>query len=228
MSKTWKIVIVVFVIFIVAAAGFVGWYFFIKKNPEGYACKNDQKCLTGLKCVNQLCSTGKAGSPCSQKANCQTKFCVQNKCSQGAIGDTCNTYKDCDSGLLCQKKSCAKRPDYSKYFDRIVISKMKPGLPPGSNNIPEETTTFDRKIDAIEVDFHGVKATTVGEYYIEFVDSVTGEIGTSTSMMGTKFEGQDTGLGTDVVQGLSIGSYDVNIYLKGELIYTSETPITIK
>jgi hypothetical protein len=100
---------------------------------------------------------------------------------------------------------------------------MKVGSPPGPNNIPTPTTKFTSK-DAIEVDFKGVKSTTVGSYYFEIVDATTGEVGHSTKVMNTRFNGQDTGSGTDL-QMLEPGTYDLNVYFKEKLIYT--TPITI-
>jgi len=191
----WGVVVLV----VLVALGFGGWYFFLKKSPEGGKCRGESTCEQGLKCVNSICSSGKVGSGCV-------------------------TYKDCVSNLLCTKSICSKKPDYSKYFDKVTISKMKPGMPPGPNNSLTVTTNFGIQ-DAIEIDFSGVKPVTVGEYYVEFVNATTGEIARSTQgTMETAFKGADTGMGTDF-SGFAAGQYDVNIYFKDELIYS--TAITV-
>lgn len=192
----WGLVIVIVLI----ALGFGGWYFFLKKSDEGGKCRSEATCVEGLKCVNNICSSGKLGSGCV-------------------------TYKDCESGLLCTKSICAKRPDYSKYFNTIAISKIKPGMGPGPSNPQIPTTTFKIGTDAIEIDFGGVKSTTVGPYYFEFVNATTGEVVRSTKdLMDTNFAGRDTGSGTDF-SGFAPGQYDVNIYYNDELVYS--TTITV-
>jgi len=218
-----KILIFLLAIIILGGLGFVGWYFFLKKSPEGEACKNTSKCQTGLKCLNKLCSSGKNGSSCETKTDCQTGFCVSNKCTEGKVNDACITYKDCSNKLLCQKGACVNPPDFSKYFDNIRISKIKPGSGPGPDNPLVPTTQFSTQ-DAIEVDFVGVKSETQGTYYFDIVDSTTGEIGHSTHGMSTKIDGQDTGSGTDL-QMLIPGDYDVNVYFNDELIYTASIKI---
>ncbi len=197
MKALWVIIIVI----VLAALGFGGWYFFLKKSPEGGSCASASKCETGLKCVNKICSSGKLKSGCV-------------------------TYKDCEEGLLCTKSVCSKKPDYSKYFDKVTISKLKPGTGgPGPNNIPTVTSTFTNA-DAFEIDFGGVKATTVGPYYYEFVNSTTGETVRSTKgTMDTTFKGVDTGSGTDM-SDLAAGEYDVNVYFNDALVYS--TTITVQ
>lgn len=214
-AAVWAIVIIV----ILAGLGFGGWYYFFKKSPEGGTCQNASRCEQGLKCINKTCSSGKVGSTCSQKSDCQSGFCVNSTCTEGKEGNTCATYKDCESGLLCTKSACAKKPDYSKYFEKVTISKMKPGMPPGPNNPTIATTAFTKQ-DAIEVDFGGVKTTTVGSYYFEFVNSTTGEVAMTTKgLMDTRFEGRDTGSGTDF-GNMASGEYDLNVYFKDELVYS--------
>jgi len=216
----------VVVIFILAILGYGGWYLFLKKNPEGGACTTDAKCQTGLKCINKICSSGEVGSVCESKDDCKTGYCVNNKCTEGKLGDACATYKDCNTGFLCIKGGCSQKPDYSKYFEKVVISKMKPGMPPGPNNPTMPTTTFNAATDAIEIDFIGVKSTTVGPYYFELVNSTTGEVARSTkNEMETKFNGRDTGMGTDL-GNVEPGEYDLNIYYNNELVYS--TQITVK
>jgi len=142
------------------------------------------------------------------------------------LGDACATYKDCNAGLLCIKGACSQKPDYSKYFEKVVISKMKPGMPPGPNNPTTPTTTFNAATDAIEIDFVGVKPTTIGPYYFEIVNPTTGEVARSTkNEMETKFSGRDTGSGTDL-GNVEPGEYDLNIYYNNELVYS--TQITVK
>lgn len=219
-----KILIVLVVVILIGAIGFGGWYLFLKKNGEGGSCANDSKCQEGLKCINKICSSGKAGSACDQKSDCKTQFCVSGKCTEGKAGDTCVTYKECAEGLFCQKSICAAPPNYSKYFSKVIISKMKTGMPPGPNNVPVESTVFSAT-DGIEVDFRGVKPTTVGNYYYEFVDAVSGEVVISSKdRQELNFAGGDTGFGTDLVI-LKAGTYDLNIYFNNELVFSS--PIVI-
>ena len=248
-KKVFFWVVLAFIILVIAAAG--SWYLFIKKSAEGEACSSTTKCETGLTCENKVCSSGKAGSVCedkdscktdycvngkctegnsgdncSSKADCKTAFCVSSKCTDGKLSDACSTYKDCDSGLYCKQGACATPPDYTKYFSTIVISKMKPGMPPGTDNPTTVTNTFSSSNDAVEIDFRGVKTTTIGEYHIEIVDSITGEVARNTKEeMDTEFDGQDTGMGTDM-NGVKSGTYDLNIYLMEELIFTTQIIIS--
>jgi len=188
------------VVIILAALGVGGWYFFIKKSPEGGKCTADARCEVG-KCVNNTCSSGK-------------------------IDSACKTYNDCESGLLCLKNKCAKKPDFSQYFEKITISKYKPGSGPGPDNPSIVTTEFNSATDSIGVDIVGVKPTTIGPFYFELVNATTGETALSSkSRMETSFDGQDRGAGTDL-SGTPPGAYDFNFYFNNELLYT--TPITIK
>lgn len=200
-----KIIIAIFVIIILIVLGFGGWYFFLRKLPEGAVCKSIESCETGLKCVNQICSSGKSGSacvnktdcltpfcvegkcaegkrndPCITKSDCLTDYCINGKCTEGKKDDACSTYKDCEKGLFCKKGVCSEPPSYSQYFNKIVISKMKLGIPPGPNNIPVTTTEF-KTTDAIEIDFGGVKSTTKGEAYYEVINPITGEVAFTSS-----------------------------------------------
>ena len=218
-----KIIIILVVLLILAVGGVAGWYFFIKKSPEGGACINDQKCVTGLKCINKTCSSGQIGSVCSVKSDCKSDFCVSGKCTEGIKGDACTTYKDCTKGLLCQKGACTTPPDYTKYFDKIIISKMKVGMPPGTNNIPVPTTEF-KKTDAIEIDFIGVKPATKGDFYYEIVNPTTGEVAFTSINNKQTLNGRDIGTGSDLP--VSPGEYDLNIYFNDELIYTVSIKIT--
>lgn len=195
-----KALITIIIIILLAAAGFGGWYYFLKKSPEGGKCRNESLCIEGLKCVNQICSSGKVGSGCV-------------------------TYKDCESGLLCTKSICTKKPDYSKYFEKVVISKIKPGSGPGPGNPPTITTTFTMA-DAIEMDFVGVKATTVGAFYYEIVDATSGEVSRSSQNEQTlQLNGQDRGTGTSL-DNVQPGQYDLNIYFKDELVYSTTITVT--
>ena len=245
-----KIVIIIFTVVILVALGFGGWYFFLRKLPEGAACKSTTSCETGLKCANKICSSGGAGSSCETKADCKTAFCVVNKCTEGKKGDSCmakadcltnycvssvctegkkgdacSTYKDCGTGLLCQKGACSEPPSYSQYFNKIIISKMKPGMPPSPTNIPVPTTQF-KTTDAIEIDFTGVKSTTKGEVYYEVINPITGEVAFSSSGNKMKLNGMDTGTGSDLPRVVGVGDFDFNIYYNGEIVYTVTITVT--
>lgn len=245
-----KALLIILIVIVLVAIGTGVWYFFLKKSAEGEACSSSSKCETGLTCANKVCSSGVAGSSCDSKNSCKTDFCVDNKCTEGKTGDSCSaktdcttsycvsskctegkvsdaciTYKDCASGLYCKTGACTTPPDYSKYFSSVVISKMKPGLPPGPNNPTTVTNTFTTA-DSIEIDFTGVKGTTVGAFYYDIADSVTGEtVRSSKNEQELSFAGRDTGTGTDL-NNVSAGTYDLNIYFKDELVYTAAITVT--
>ncbi len=215
-----KIIIAIFIIVLLVALGFGGWYFFLRKLPEGVACKSVENCETGLKCVNKTCSSGNTGSSCEAKTDCKTNFCITNKCTEGKKSDVCLTYRDCGKGLFCKQGICVEPPSYSQYFNKIVVSKMKLGMPPGPNNIPVPTTEF-KTTDAIEIDFVGVKSTTIGEFYYEAIDQVTGEVVFTSSGYKQKLEGRDTGTGSDLPRVVGKGEFDLNIYYNDEIVYTT-------
>jgi len=220
-----KIVIIIFVVVILAVLGLGGWYFFLRKFPEGAACKSIENCETGLKCANKICSSGNAGSNCETKTDCKTNFCVANKCTEGKKDDACSTYKDCEKGLFCKKGVCSEPPSYSQYFNKIVISKMKLGMPPGPNNISIPTAEF-KTTDAIEIDFVGVKSTAKGEIYYEAINLITGEVAFTSSGYKQKLEGRDTGTGSDLPRVVGAGEFDVNIYYNDEMVYTTTIKVT--
>jgi hypothetical protein len=245
-----KSFIIPIIILVILALGFLGWQSLAKKSAEGGSCKSDNNCQTGLRCINNICSSGKAGSVCVNKTDCLTPFCVEGKCAEGKRGDscitkvdcltnycvngkctegkkddTCSTYKDCEKGLFCKKEVCSEPPSYSQYFNKIVVSKMKVGMPPGPNNIPVPTTEF-KTTDAIEIDLVGVKQTTIGEFYYEAVDQVTGEVVFTTSGYKQKLEGRDTGTGSDLPRILGKGEFDLNIYYNDEMVYTTTIKIS--
>jgi len=247
MKKTPVIISVILLILILV---FVGWQFLAKKSGEGGSCKTEKDCQTGLKCINDICSSGETGSVCLSKADCLTPFCVEGKCTEGKRGDSCatktdcstnycvnsectegkkndacSTYKDCETGLFCKKGVCSEPPSYSQYFNKIVISKMKLGMPPGPDNIPIPTTEFETT-DAIEIDFVGVKPTTKGEAYYEVIDLITGEVVFSSSSYKVKLEGGDIGTGSDLPRIVGEGEFDLNIYYNDELVYTTIIKVT--
>lgn len=188
----------------------------------GEACLNKSDCSSGF-CVNGFCAEGRKGSACLSKDDCTTRFCVLNKCADGKNGDACATYKDCDGGLFCQKGMCQAPPDYSKYFNKVIISKMKPGLPPGPDNIPVATSEF-KNTDALEIDFSGVKPSNKSEFYFEIVDAVSGEVAMGMNGFKQKFDGHDFGTGTDI-RMLEAGDYDINIYVDNEIAYTTQIKV---
>jgi len=214
-----KIITILIIVIVLCLAGAGGWYFFSKKNSEGGVCASDSKCQEGLKCINKICSSGEVDSVCLQKSDCKTQLCVNGRCTEGKVGDSCVTYNDCLPGLLCQKSLCITPPDSAKYFNKVIISKMKTGMPPGPDNMPVETTEF-KDGDGIEVDFRGVKPTAKGDLYYDFIDAVTGEtVVTSKDQWELKLAGQDTGFGTDIRMGA--GVYDFNLYFYFLLLSTS-------
>jgi len=214
----WLIGILVFL-----ALAFGGWYYFIKKSPEGGSCQNASKCEKGLNCIDKICSSGKTGSYCGQKSDCTSNYCVNKKCTEGKVDNACTSYNDCGTGLLCQKGSCAKPPTYSQYFDKVTISKIKPGMPPGPNNVPVVTTEF-KSSDGIEIDLGGVKATTKGDFYYEVVDQVSGIALMSSKNNPQTLNGKDFGTGTDLP--VPAGEYNLNIYFANQLVYTSVIKVT--
>jgi len=247
MKKSFVVLVIILVILVL---GFLGWQFLSKKSIEGESCKSEKDCQEGLECVINICSSGKVSSVCLDKADCLTPFCVGGKCTEGKRGDSCVsktdcstdycvsgkctegkdgdiclTYHDCQKGLFCKERVCSEPPSYSQYFDEIVISKMKIGMPPGPDNIPVPTTEFETT-DAIEIDFVGVKPTTVGEFYYEVIDSVTGEVVFTTLNQKQKLEGESTGTGSDLPRVIGEGEFEFNIYYNDGLVYTAIIKVT--
>ncbi|MCL5094355.1 MAG: hypothetical protein M1355_04455 [Patescibacteria group bacterium] len=220
MKKPVIIFSIIGVVLVLGAGGFLGWNYFLKKAPAGEACKADSKCVSGFKCLSGKCSSGETGSSCSQKSDCKSSLCVNNKCTEGKISDPCSTYKDCKDGLLCKRSICTAKPSYTKYFDRIDVSKMKQGMPPGPDNIPVATTKF-LKTDAIEVDITNSKKT-AGEFWVEVVNLTTGE----KLLESEKQQINDSrGTGMGIPSGAEAGEYEVNVYFNNELIHTVEITI---
>ncbi|MFA7243936.1 MAG: hypothetical protein WC080_01450 [Patescibacteria group bacterium] len=214
MNKTAIIIIsVVLGVIILAGAGFAGWYYFIKKVPEGQACKANNRCTEGTSCISGVCSSGKLGSTCSVKEDCKTDFCSSGRCTNGEVGSSCATYKDCKDGLLCKSKICAVKPSYTKYFDKIEIGQMKPGTPPGPDNIPVPTTEFKAGM-SIEVDITDTKGTT-GEFWVEVINQETGERAFVTEKQTISNPGKGTGF-----QFNEVGQFDLNVYFNNELIHS--------
>lgn len=189
----------------------------------GEACANGKDCQTGLSCVLKVCSSGAKGSPCGSKGDCATSFCVSGTCSDGKAGEACVNYKDCQEGLLCLKTQCSAPPDYSKYFSKITVSKMKVGMPPGPDNIPVETTEF-KTTDAIEIDLTTKSSDVTGTFYYDLVDATTGEIAFGGAGNKQQISGQGIGTGSDLP--VPAGTYDVNIYFNDELVYTVTITVT--
>ncbi|MCX6797357.1 MAG: hypothetical protein NTX98_02665 [Candidatus Doudnabacteria bacterium] len=164
---------------------------------EGQACSAAQTCETGLKCANNVCSSGKTGSACS-------------------------TYKDCSTGLFCVKSVCSNPPSYTKYFSKITISKMKQGMPPGPNNMPVPTTEF-KTTDALEIDLIA-KAGISGTIHYDLINSTTGftEMSSADNKQKVRSGGFGTGFG---IPGGLVGDFELNVYYNDELVYT--VPITI-
>jgi hypothetical protein len=169
---------------------------------EGGNCTADAGCETGLKCI--IAS-------------------AINKCSSGKVGSVCATYKDCGTGLYCVKSICSNPPSYVKYFDKIVVAKMKPG-PPGPENIPMPATEFKANVDAMEIDVTP-KAGITGEVYYEFIDSTTGERVMSSANNKMPVGNGSSGTGFQIPGNLA-GDFELNIYFNNELIHTVAVKIT--
>ena len=164
------------------------------------------------------------GGNCTADANCETGLkCISSKCSSGKVGSICATYKDCNTGLFCVKSVCSNPPSYTKYFNKVAISKMKKGQPPGPNNIPFPTTEFKATTDAIEIDVEP-KAGVTGELYYELVNSTTGEVALSSASNKMKLDPRGNGTGFGIPYG-AIGDFELNIYLNSELIHTTAVKI---
>jgi hypothetical protein len=219
------IALAIIIILVILVLGFLGWQFLFKKSTEGGSCNFEKNCQAGLKCINNICSSRKAGSVCVSKTDCLTPFCVNGKCTEGKKDDVCLTYKECEKGLFCEKGICSEPPSYSQYFDKIVVSKMKLGMPPGPNNISVPTAEF-KTTDAIEIDFVGVKSIAKGEVYYEAIDLITGEVVFTSSSYKIKLEGRDTGTGSDLPRAVGTGEFDLNIYYNDEVVYTTMIKIT--
>lgn len=159
------------------------------------------------------------GENCTIDANCETGLkCISNKCSSGKVGSVCATYKDCNTGLYCVKSVCSSPPSYSKYFNKIVVAKMKAGMPPSLKNIPIPATEFNAITDAIEIDVDP-KAGVTGEIYYELINSTTGEITMSSAGNKMKVGNGSSGTGFGIPMG-AIGDFELNIYFNNELIHT--------
>ena len=186
-------------------------------------CGNQTTAPTSTSTQEKKVTLAAEGGTCTADASCQTGLkCVSGKCSSGKVSSICATYKDCNTGLYCVKSVCSNPPSYSKYFSKITISKMKPGMPPGPKNIPIPTTEFSASADTMEIDFEG-KANTNGEVYYELVDLTTGETVMTLANNKIKMDQRGGGMGFGLPMGKT-GDFELNIYFNNELIYT----VTIK
>jgi len=165
------------------------------------------------------------GDNCTVDANCETGLkCVSNKCSSGKVSSVCTTYKDCGTGLYCIKSVCSNPPSYSKYFNKIVIAKMKNNTPPGPKNIPIPATEFNATTDAIEIDVEP-KAGVTGELYYDLINSTTGETTLSLANNKMKVDQRGGGTGFGIPMG-AVGDFELNIYFNSELIHTVAVKIS--
>ena len=118
---------------------------------------------------------------------------------------------------------CARTEKAAQNFSKIVISKMKVGMPPGPNNIPVPATKFNNTTDAIEIDFTVKSPEVKGEFYYDLVNAATGEIAMPGANHKQMIEGHDRGTGSNLP--VPPGAYIVNIYFNDELIFSA--PITV-
>jgi|GEM_PF-1776178 len=112
---------------------------------------------------------------------------------------------------------------YTKYFNSITISKLKPGLP-GPENTPVEATEFKAVADVLQIDFD-VKQEVNGEVYYELINSANGEKAMSSENNKMKITaGVKNSIGFQIPASLT-GDFKLNIYFNGESVY--EVPIKI-
>lgn len=211
-KNLFSISIAVVIILILIIVGFMVF----KKGGDGDACKEDKDCASNMKCAANICTSGKIGSFCSQKDQCQSKFCVKSKCTEGKEGSLCSSYKDCQNNMLCINSVCKNQPPlpaYTKYLDRIELQKINLGSAPGPKNIPVATTDF-KVGDGINVDMQ-FKKDIKGNMYFDMVDSTTGE----KIFMFPEFEATGA-IGRGFAAPSQAGQYDLNIYFNKELITT--------
>jgi hypothetical protein len=141
-NTIWAIVIVV----ILVIGGIFVWQTVSKKSGEGGQCKTDKNCEAGLKCIMNICSSGRTGSVCLSKADCKSGFCVNQKCTEGKEGDPCISYNDCN-GLLCVNSVCSEfseKPDqamFKEYFSVLRLGKVTEWLKEGPPKF-QETNIF--------------------------------------------------------------------------------------
>jgi len=174
---------------------------------------------------NKKMALSSEGGNCTADANCETGLkCTTGKCSSGKVGSVCATYKDCNTGLYCVKSVCSNPPSYSKYFNKIIVSKMKAGMPPGPKNIPVPATEFKAATDAIEIDVEP-KAGVTGELYYELIDSATGQVAMSSASNKMKVDPRGGGTGFGIPFG-TVGDFELNIYFNSELIHTVAVKIS--
>lgn len=167
---------------------------------------------------------GKEGQTCSATQACETDLrCANNVCSSGKAGSACATYKDCQSGLYCIKAICSNPPSYTKYFNKVTISKMKQGMPPGPNNMPIPATEF-KTTDAIEIDVNA-KAGISGTLYYELINSTTGATEMSSADYKQKVRAGGWGTGFGIPYNLT-GDFDLNVYYNDELVFTAPIKIS--
>jgi len=129
-----KKVLIVVIILIIAILVFwvFGRQFLLKKSMEGEFCKSDRNCQQNLKCITNICSSGKTGSPCISKNDCQTNFCIKNKCTEGKDGDPCDTSNDCQKISLCKNSKClgiSEQPNeetFKEYFSDMGLGILPP------------------------------------------------------------------------------------------------------
>lgn len=182
-------------------------------------CGNQTTAPTGTSTQEKKVALSMEGGTCTADANCQTGLkCVSGKCSSGKVSSVCATYKDCNTGLYCVKSICSNPPSYSKYFSKIEVSKMKPGLPPGPKNIPIPTTEFKANTDAMEIDVTP-KAGTSGEMYYELINSTTGEIAMSSAGNKMNIDPRGGGTGFQIPGNLN-GDFELDLYFNNELVHT--------
>jgi hypothetical protein len=210
MKNIYLIILFSIIIVLLVAIGFIAF----RKAGEGEQCISTGACGNGLKCINELCSSGNSGSFCSIIDDCKTVFCTNNVCSNGKDNELCNTYKDCDKDYLCEKSLCKKKPPvytWSSYFTKLEMQQMKLGMPPGPDNVPVNAAGF-MTTDGINLNIQ-MKSGVTGEIYFEIINPVSGLVIFSYP----KFEASGL-LGRGFPAPKIPGNYQLKIYYKNELV----------
>lgn len=84
------------------------------KAEKGQPCSEVADCVTGLRCINNLCAErGGEQADCSVSDDCLVGFvCINNKCNvRGGENATCTVADDCQAGLICKNNKCTVPAD---------------------------------------------------------------------------------------------------------------------
>lgn len=94
------------------------------------SCSSPSECTWA--CINDQCTSGFAGSPCTESSECEANFCVAQKCSTGDIGEGCFAGSNCRTGH-CDDNVCV-------------------GIPVGGQCVREEDCVVEYCVDGVCTD----------------------------------------------------------------------------